>query len=894
MKNPGKLRLAAFAAMWIGTRVASAQSCQANCVLVNDAGDGINPSCNVSGIGTCSLRDAITMVGYLNGFVIQFAIGTGPQRIDLMSNLPGICGSGDIDGRTQPGFAGVPLIEIHSAHANAWHGLLIGDPPLLCNGPVTVRSLVINHFGNFGCGDCGGIIMENPGGNFILGCYIGTDASGTVADGNYVGILDDTFGGNHYGGVTAADRNVISGNGNGIQITNGRGGYSAQDVIQGNYLGTDVTGTVALPNAGLGIAAGPPYAGFSPGILIGGPPGSGAGNVIVGGGGIRLTSGGGNIVQGNSFGLDKTGLVALPMANGIELDGEINATIADNLISAQGYGIGFFADAASTRTHGATVQGNYIGTDATGNKVLVAGGYGLDFSGGQNNTIGGAGAGQGNVIGGFLHGVHIGGLTDTGNVIQGNLIGIGVDGSPIPNVQAGIAAWGAGGNTVVGGDGVGEQNYIAYNGLGAPPGSIAPGVSVLNGTGNVIRGNSMFLNTGLAIDFSFPFSPSPYPNDVGDPDTGANKLQNFPLITDWNISGNTIQISGTLNSQPNTLYAIDLYADFPPVHPSDFLQGKNYLGLAESTTDAAGNATFTATFTVPQLVPPYLWFTATASDPGGIPGANTSEMSQRSLFSVTPNRGPAAGGTSTTLKGQLFQPLAVERFGSIVTTNTAFIDEQTITAVTPPMPAGTLLDVSISNPDGSVALMQKAFMVEFNDVPPSHAFYDYVMSLAGDGVTGGCGGGNYCPASDVTRAQMAVFLLKAKYGLWWMPPSPTGTLFGDVASDSFAAGWIEELYNEGITGGCSSSPLLYCPGNPVKRQQMSVFLLKTEHGSGYVPPVCQGIFSDVTCPGTFANWIERLYNENITGGCGAGIFCPTNNVTRGQMAVFIVKTFQLP
>jgi hypothetical protein len=74
---------------------------------------------------------------------------------------------------------------------------------------------------------------------------------------------------------------------------------------------------------------------------------------------------------------------------------------------------------------------------------------------------------------------------------------------------------------------------------------------------------------------------------------------------------------------------------------------------------------------------------------------------------------------------------------------------------------------------------------------------------------------------------------------------------------------------------------------------MAVFLLKGEHGSSYLPPTCTGIFGDVTCPSTFANWIEQLSAEQITGGCGGGNYCPANANTRGQMAVFLVKTFGL-
>jgi hypothetical protein len=143
---------------------------------------------------------------------------------------------------------------------------------------------------------------------------------------------------------------------------------------------------------------------------------------------------------------------------------------------------------------------------------------------------------------------------------------------------------------------------------------------------------------------------------------------------------------------------------------------------------------------------------------------------------------------------------------------------------------------------------------------------------------------------------MAVFLLKAIHGEGYAPP-PCSGIFGDVpCPGGFAADWIEELYTESVTGGCQASPLLYCPGNPVTRAQMAVFLLKAEHGSGYAPPACGGVFGDVACPSQFADWIEQLYAEQVTGGCQASplLYCPGAANTRGQMAVFLVKTFNLP
>ena len=120
-------------------------------------------------------------------------------------------------------------------------------------------------------------------------------------------------------------------------------------------------------------------------------------------------------------------------------------------------------------------------------------------------------------------------------------------------------------------------------------------------------------------------------------------------------------------------------------------------------------------------------------------------------------------------------------------------------------------------------------------------------------------------------------------------------IFTDVPVTNPFAPWIETLFLLGITGGCSVTPALYCPQNPVRRDQMAVFLLKTRNGSGYLPPGCTGVFDDVQCPSQFADWIEQLADEEITGGCSVSppLYCPLNNNTRGQMAVFITKTFNL-
>ena len=181
----------------------------------------------------------------------------------------------------------------------------------------------------------------------------------------------------------------------------------------------------------------------------------------------------------------------------------------------------------------------------------------------------------------------------------------------------------------------------------------------------------------------------------------------------------------------------------------------------------------------------------------------------------------------------------------------------------------------------------------FPDVP-LNAFYPFIETLFHNNVTGGCAGGGYCPTNPVTRAQMAVFLLKSKFGSAHIPPPCTGTVFTDVPCTGGAFDpWIEELASLQITGGCGGG--LYCPGNTVTRQQMAVFLLKALLGSTYVPPACAGDFDDVPCPSQFADWIEDLYGRGITGGCSVTppLYCPTNPNNRGQMAVFLTKTFGL-
>ncbi|PKN93176.1 MAG: hypothetical protein CVU44_12165 [Chloroflexi bacterium HGW-Chloroflexi-6] len=184
----------------------------------------------------------------------------------------------------------------------------------------------------------------------------------------------------------------------------------------------------------------------------------------------------------------------------------------------------------------------------------------------------------------------------------------------------------------------------------------------------------------------------------------------------------------------------------------------------------------------------------------------------------------------------------------------------------------------------------------FADVLPSYWAWSWIERLYNNGITSGCGISPliYCPESSVTRAQMAVFLLRSINGAGYTPPAATGTVFTDVPTSHPYAAWIEQLADDGITGGCGLG--IYCPDQPVTRAQMAVFLLKAKHGTGYLPPAVgdNSGFADVSTSHWAAAWIKQLAAEGITSGCGAGNYCPEQSVTRAQMAIFLIKTFDLP
>lgn len=299
-------------------------------------------------------------------------------------------------------------------------------------------------------------------------------------------------------------------------------------------------------------------------------------------------------------------------------------------------------------------------------------------------------------------------------------------------------------------------------------------------------------------------------------------------------------------------------------------------------------------------------------DPNAVPTATPTPTQTPTptpsiiVSAIAPRSALASGGTPVVISGTGFLPGASLTIGGVMAESVLVVSSTEIDATTPALTPGTLNDVLVTNPESSRGLMldsgslERGWLADFLDVAQDDIFHDYIETIFRDGITAGYGNGYYGRDDAVTRAQMAVFLLKGEHGSSYVPPACVG-VFEDVACTPGIGfpDWIERLYAESITSGCLTDPLRYCPDRAVTRAEMAVFLLKAEHGPGYVPPSCVGIFADVPCvPGVgFADWIEKLYGEGITAGCNLPgdppTYCPDDPNTRGQMAVFLVKTFGL-
>ncbi|MEL7497637.1 MAG: LamG-like jellyroll fold domain-containing protein [Planctomycetota bacterium] len=482
---------------------------------------------NTNDTGVGSLRQAILDSNVNTGIdTIEFDISDpligGVHTINVGAGGLGlITDAVHIDATTDSDFAGNPVIEINGSSSGGADGLSFFGSG---SDGSSVRGLIINGFDE-------GILVNESDNVTIVGNWIGLDSTGENAQANSgfgIEVLDST--GTTIGGSSTADRNVVTGNiESGISLW---GSTVTGTTIQGNYIGLNASGTVAVGNSNDGISIG-----------------NNASNNLIGG---DRTLGQGNVIVGNE--------------DGIEIGG--------------------------TGTNDNLIYGNFIGTDstnATGQGNLRHGI--VIYNGVQGTRIGGGGAEQGNIISGNSDaGIVIDGngvTTTSENVIVNNLIGVASDGSaPLGNSDEGIHVFGSASNNLIGGSS-GEGNIIANGTEGVVVEAGSTGISIV--------GNSIYGNSSIGIDLAAStIADGVSLNDTNDIDGGGNQRQNFPVITQAELSGSSLLLSGSLDTDgATTQYRIDFFGNAAGTQDPTHGEGQYYLGTTMVTTNGSGDAIFT-------------------------------------------------------------------------------------------------------------------------------------------------------------------------------------------------------------------------------------------------------------------------------------------------------------
>jgi parallel beta-helix repeat protein len=524
---------------------------------------------------------------------------------------------------TQQAGSGTEIIIFATASDNLVVGNKIGTDAsgnfVIQNDGVTVDGVIIGSTGNtiggsvagaanLISGNAGGVVVSATG-NLISGNLIGTNQSGTNAVPNITGI-DIEAAQTTVGGTTSGAGNLISGNNGGIVLN------SESDLIAGNFIGTDITGTLPLGN-NVGLEDGHNASNNT----IGGTTAS-AGNVISGNtaDGVSLSGASGVVIEGNLIGLAANGSGALGnTGDGIALDGAsgdntIGGTVAGagNIISGNGgYGIDLQAGAGDT---GNLIVGNIVGLDSSGNAAdnaygvavggtgntvggttaaarnVIAGNYGITvgtadlflsgsmnliegnyigtnkdgtvgelntgvFITGSNNTIGGAVPGSGNIIGGALVIAEVYIFNSSMNLVQGNHLGTNADGTAGLQGGDGVVIDG-GSNNTIGGVAAGAGNTIAFN--------TRKGVVVVAGTANAVLSNSIYDNKGDGIQFYGGNLGGVNDNTIGGTIAGAGNIvfgnggYGIDLLSGSGdtgnlIAGNIVGLDASGNAAANSL-----------------------------------------------------------------------------------------------------------------------------------------------------------------------------------------------------------------------------------------------------------------------------------------------------------------------------------------------------
>lgn len=554
--------------------------------------------------GGTNLSDVIaTGPAYGTSDSVRFNItGLGRHVIDLNSELPPLDVPVTIDGYSQPGAV------TNTLEAGALDSVI----NIVLRGDDTFRCLVVNNgasgaiIGGLAFTRCtfGAVIMAND--VVFRGNYFGTEDGFIAApNGTGIAISAGNFGGNIIGGLTPADKNIISGNGVGVTVN-----AALANDIWGNYIGLSKNGTTALGNDFAGVAYGTLGGVMLAGPRIGGTtatPGRGPGNVISGNGliGVELrtppgTTMSAGFVSGNIIGLDSFGNLAVPndSVGVLVIDEPLGAggagtlgpiTIGGMMLSRRNVISGNPFGGVLTAAEGTIVQNNLVGTDITG-MLARPNGVGVQVSGGATFS------GSATLLNNFISGNSGAGVIFnlTSGTARGNCIGAGIDGStPLGNGGDGIRVDSS--SVIIGGAVLGQPNIIANNGseginvqIGFPAVRNASDASILR---NSIHDNGLMEAPALRMGINLNASDTVTPNDAGDPDAGPNLLQNHPIISSATRAAGNVTLSGLLNSNASSPFRIEFFSN-AACDPNGTGEGRTFIGFTTVTTDAAGNAPF--------------------------------------------------------------------------------------------------------------------------------------------------------------------------------------------------------------------------------------------------------------------------------------------------------------
>jgi parallel beta-helix repeat protein len=577
---------------------------QARTAAVANGGNGVN----VVGSGV-TLGGAAAGAGNVISGNTRYGIevaGARAAKTLIEGNMIGTDGTGKLAlGNGDTG------IYVHGAD-----DVQIGGPAALTDPALGAGNLIVS--GNLN----DGVQVFGGAGALVQGNRIGTNLDGTLRLGDSrVGVRLDTTTKATVGGTAANTGNLISGNLFGVVLDD-----DVLTLLAGNLIGTNAAGSAAVANRLAGVSVGRKSARAT----IGSP---GSGNLIAGNAiGIDISRDAtGVVIQANRIGIAAVGNkgdgVLVDGAAGVSIGGTVSGE-RNTIVHNEGNGVHLKATKATVivgnvigansengvlleNATGTGVLVNRIGTNDAGTDKLANGGDGVLLKASSSSTI------RGNLISGnTANGVELVGSNN--NRLEANKIGTQDDGTaPLGNGGFGVFARDQSSSNTVGGTTAGSGNVIAFNAKGVVVGNSPTDNSVHNS----ILGNSIFSNRRMGIDLG---NHGVTPNDNKDQDSGPNGLQNYPALKDAKVSesGADLTVMGTLNSGANQTYRVEFFAQATG-DPSGFGQGQIFLGFADVTTDASGQATFSVTLSGVH-VRSGQYITATATGPKG----DTSEFSR--------------------------------------------------------------------------------------------------------------------------------------------------------------------------------------------------------------------------------------------------------------------------